>query len=219
MSQHASDSRSDDKKALPSVVSDLRKLGLGANWPASFEPTWGDLLSLRGPPDRSYVCAAVNDRTLESLRHAPNLVCLDLSSSNVTDDGMTTLSFVPVLEELDVTNTHVGDLGVCRLLQHRRLRWFTAMDAHVTILGERLLRASIPGCNASIGRQLTPGRVVDVQGDFVIVRHERCGEFWAELKGGDREKFADLLRNPIGRSVSIQKGLAGESDRLFTVKD
>jgi len=209
-----------DKQASAAVVSDLRKLGLGGNWPDEYQPTWGDLLLLTGPPDNKlYKRAVVNDRTLESLRYAPNLVSLDLSSSQVTDDGMTILHFVPALEELDVTNTPVGDLGVCRLLQHRRLRWFTAMNAWVTILGERLLRASIPGCKASIGRILITGRVVNVQGDFVVVRHEGGREFWAEPKSGDLEKFADLFRDPIGRLVSIQAGLAGEPDRLFRVKD
>ncbi|MGC3965804.1 MAG: hypothetical protein QM775_00065 [Pirellulales bacterium] len=205
-----SDVSSPDPNAAASdaVMEELRKLGLTHEWSSNFRPTYGELLDWEGPasrnPDRSH--GRANDATLDVLRFVPRLRSLDISSTDVTDDGMATLRYVPELECIDLTNTIISDKGVRHLTAHRRLRRFVAMHARVTIVGERMIQSSAPGCDASIGRQIWSGVVRSFE-DRWLTMEDRSGRIHTAYVG-DRElkHFADELADPVGRRVGICLG-------------
>jgi len=200
------------------VVDDLLSLGLHGEWPIDHRPTFADLLSLRKTvrPDYRDEYPVVDDATLSSLRFTPHVIGLDLGSTHVTDAGMEHLRFLPQLESLDVTNSRVGDDGICRLLGHRRLNRVTAMESRVTILGERMLRAFIPGCDVSIGRLVGRGRVRSFDGAMFVVSpiHDDARLFYVELRDCNSKSVDELVRDPIGRLVSFLVGKAGEPDLI-----
>ncbi len=198
-----------DKNAVvpEDIVSDLRKLGFTVGWPIGFRPTYGDLTVIEEPAIYGQGdCGAVTDAVLEVLRFTPNIRDLNLSSTKVTDDGMAAMRYVPLLEYVDLTNTRVSDVGIRHLLQHRHLKRFTAMNAWVTVVGERLVRASIPGCDASIGRTAWRGKVLSLNANIMTVE-DRNGEIWSVVVSGRKlAEFATEFANPIGRTISFLKG-------------
>lgn len=202
-----------DKNAVvpEGIVSDLRKLGFTVEWLITSRPTYGALAAIERPAFYGHR-GAVTDAVLEVLRFTPNLRDLDLSSTKITDDGMAAMRYVPLLEHVDLTNTNVSDVGIRHLLQHRHLRRFIAGCSGVTVVGERLLRASIPGCDATIGRIAWRGKVLSFNANIVTVE-DRSGEIWSVVVSGSKlAEFATEFANPIGRTICFLKGEPPEAN-------
>ncbi len=210
-----------DANASIDSVEAVRALGFAWQWQSDFWPKWSDLHKLTGPCALEQINSkAVCDDTLEVLRFTPNVTLLDLMSSRVTDEGMSSMRYIPRLETLYLNNTRIGDEGIKHLLGHKNLKRVVAMNARVTIVGERLLKTSIPGCMATIGRAIRRGIVTALNRFSLTVELRHSHKIVTAVVAEDRsEELAEFLKAPVGKRVFIRIGEADEPNRLWRVDE
>lgn len=206
-----------DEEASQQALDALRALGFTGRWPLDYKPTWADLRGLEAPYEPiAYEC--VDDSTLEYLRYTPNVKCLNLRSTQITDKGMAAMCYVPQLERLLISNTRISDEGISQLLSHKNLKVVEAFHARVTIVGERLLQSSVPGCHAIIGRTLRRGIVVAAEGNVLTVDIlDSTDRITAIVPDNRLEELSDLLIAPLGQWVVVQMGEAEEPNKVMRV--
>lgn len=199
--------------ARAAILKDLLALGIWDPQPGDGWPKLKDLRALPGvPARRPRHPSEINDAVLEVLQYVPQITRLELSSTRITDAGLKALRYLPHLASISLENTDVGDEGVRELVNHRGLRYFSAMHSRVTIHGERFIRARFPECDASIGRKARRGEVFEVRGDWLMVRTLSGNEIPAVVMRRQKhpECVTNLLRDPVGRKVIVLLGLDDE---------
>jgi hypothetical protein len=85
----------------------------------------------------------VTDNGLRELREVKHLQTLLLARTDTTDGVLKDLKQV---ESLDLSNTPVTDEGVKELKNHHRLKWLNLERTNVTARGLGEIKEALPGC-------------------------------------------------------------------------
>jgi hypothetical protein len=84
------------------------------------------------------------DDDLAALKELPTLWWLDLSNTQITDQGLHHVSHLPELHFLILDNTQITDEGLARLHNLKRLRSLSLRGTQVTNKGVRRLQEALP---------------------------------------------------------------------------
>ena len=125
----------------------------------SFWPTW--LVQALGVDYFSHVhCVAINnpvvyhmsqnhavdDTTLEYIKHLPAVRLLCLNSAQVTDTGLRNLESLTSLRSLELINNPITDLGLEHLRGLTNLERLNLWNTKVTAAGISRLQQALPNC-------------------------------------------------------------------------
>jgi hypothetical protein len=105
----------------------------------------GDLAVLGPLEDLDLSGSEVTDDGLQCLTRLPELRKLNLADTAVTDAGLRPLAGLPRLEELDLSGTAVGDAGLDHLTALVGLRRLHLGSTRVSAAAVERLRAALPG--------------------------------------------------------------------------
>jgi hypothetical protein len=110
--------------------------------------SWSDIQLASTPTETVFLDlenAIISDSAINGLPELPNLRCIDLDSTNISDASMERIGNFVSLEEIWIEDTAVTDIGITKLLGLKNLRFISILGCEISEQSVEALRSSIPG--------------------------------------------------------------------------
>ena len=90
-------------------------------------------------------CSQITDKGMLNLPDLPNLRCIDLDSTSITNLSMDKVATFLSLEEIWIEDTSITDEGLIKLSPLNKLRYISAEYTDISDAAVQKLRTKIPG--------------------------------------------------------------------------